>query len=183
MALMTLTTLEYALLGLVDRSPMSGYDIKKVFDSTPLAHFSSSPGAIYPALKRLAKRGLLEARLDSTTEARPRRAFSLTDEGKAALCAWLRQDVTIDELVRDGRMPLLRFSFAEGHLAKAEVITYLERLKRVIMNYLEELHPYREELATTGSLHQRLSLENGIQGYKQLAAWVDFALGEIRGSG
>jgi DNA-binding PadR family transcriptional regulator len=183
MAGKALTTLEYALLGLVDRSPMSGYDIKRVFDSTPLAHFSSSPGAIYPALKRLAKRGLLEAELDSTTEARPRRVFSLTDEGKAALGEWLREGVTIDEFVRDGRAPLLRFSLAEGHLTTDEVIAYLEQLKGVISSYLEELYAWRDELGTTGSLHQRLSLENGIQGYRQLAEWVDFALGEIRANG
>jgi DNA-binding PadR family transcriptional regulator len=52
-----LTTLDYALLGLLDASPMSGYDVHKIFETTPLAHSGSSPGAAYPALKRLERRG------------------------------------------------------------------------------------------------------------------------------
>jgi len=58
-----LTTLEYALLGLLDRQPSSGYDIARRFAETPLAHFSSSPGAIYPALRRLERAGMVDGRL------------------------------------------------------------------------------------------------------------------------
>ena len=47
--------LGYALLGLIHQQPLSGYDVKKIFASTPMAGFSDSPGAIYPALRRLEK--------------------------------------------------------------------------------------------------------------------------------
>jgi DNA-binding PadR family transcriptional regulator len=108
----TLTTLEYALLGLLDRQPRSGYDVARVFAGTPMAHFSSSPGAIYPALLRLERAGLVDARLDRATETRPRRVYTLTESGRSALVAWLRQPVTRQELVRDGRAPMLRFGLA-----------------------------------------------------------------------
>src|SRR4029450_2602495 len=93
-----LTTLEHALLGLLALAPMSGYDISRLFAATPLAHFSSSPGAIYPALKRLEQRGLVTATLDTTTETRPRRVYTLSAAGQASLDAWLRQSVTRDEI-------------------------------------------------------------------------------------
>jgi len=178
-----LTPLEYALLGLLEMAPSSGYDVKKVFDNTPLAHFSSSPGAIYPALKRLAKKGLLEATLDTTTEARPRRVFSLTGAGRQALLEWLHQQVSEDELVRDGRSPMLRFALAEGHLSPDEVVAYLEGLGRVVRAYLQKLYAHREDVKGIEQLHPRLALEDGIRGYEAMAGWVDFAIAGIKAHG
>jgi len=48
--------LGYALLGLLHQKERSGYDLRKVFTHTPVKHFSDSPGAIYPALRRLERR-------------------------------------------------------------------------------------------------------------------------------
>jgi DNA-binding PadR family transcriptional regulator len=168
-----LTTLEAALLGLLDRSPCSGYDISRVFTSTPLAHFSSSPGAIYPALKRLEQGRLVTASLDNTTEARPRRLYTLTEAGTAALNAWLRQPVTRDELVRDGRAPVLRFSLAEGHLSPEELIADLAGYRREVTSYLKELVSYRQELAQKSTFHQCQALEHGIRSYEAQLAWID----------
>ena len=46
-----LSTLGYALLGLVHGEPRTGYAIMKIFRTTPMGHYSGSPGAIYPALR------------------------------------------------------------------------------------------------------------------------------------
>ena len=175
-----LTLLEYALLGLLDGEPASGYDVKRIFDSTPLAQFSSSPGAIYPALKRLEKRGLLSPRLDTTTETRPRRVYSVTDKGRAALTIWLRQPVTREELVRNGKAPMLRFALAQSRLTPGEVVAYLEGLGQVIEEYVRQLYGYRAEVAQPGVLHARLALEDGIRTYEGFARWVKWAIGEIR---
>ncbi len=175
-----LTLLEYALLGLLDGSPASGYDIKRMFDSTPLAHFSSSPGAIYPALKRLERRGLLSPHLDTTTETRPRRIYSVTEEGRVALTAWLRQPVTREELVRNGKAPMLRFALAEGRLTWDEILAYLERLGQVLEDYIRQLYRHRADVAQPGVLHARLALEDGIRSYEGFAQWVKWAIGEIR---
>lgn len=176
----SLTTLEYGLLGLISLAPMSGYDVHKAFATTPLAHFSSSPGAIYPALRRLERRGLLQATLDRTTETRPRRVYSLTEAGNAALEAWLHQQVTREELVRGAGAPILRFSVAGGRLSPQEVVIYLEGYRRVVEAYLEELRGYLP--ATTrpeAPPHARLSLEHGIRGFESELRWADGAIAEI----
>ena len=175
-----LTTLEYALLGLLESAPMSGYDVSRFFATTPLVHFSSSPGALYPALKRLEQRELVTAALDTTTEARPRRVYSLTEAGRTSLDVWLHQPVTRDELVRDGRVPLLRFSLAEGHLSAAEIIAYLEGFRREVTGYLDELRDYCERTAGGYSLPARLALAHGLKAYECHAAWIDYALEEVK---
>ena len=50
------TRLDYALLALIAQEPRSGYDLRKIYALTPLAHFSDSPGAVYPSLRRLERK-------------------------------------------------------------------------------------------------------------------------------
>jgi DNA-binding PadR family transcriptional regulator len=178
-----LTTLEYALLGLVGMSPMTGYDVHKVFASTPLAHFSSSPGGIYPALRRLARVGLLEARLDTTREARPRRVFSLTAAGERVLDLWLHQPVTREELIRGNGAPVLRFSLAGGRLSREEIRAYLETYQKAVGAFLKELYAHAESTAGPENLHGRLALYLGIRGSECELEWTRWAAGEIKRAG
>jgi DNA-binding PadR family transcriptional regulator len=158
-----------------------------VFDTTPLAHFSSSPGAIYPALRRLEQRGLLQAALDRARETRPRRVFSLTPAGEQTLDAWLRQPVTRDEIIRSNGAPILRFSLAGGRLATNEVVAYLRKWQQVLTAYVEELRGHQAALAAMeqAPAHALLALENGLRGFESELGWIDSAMKQItrRGRG
>ncbi len=178
-----LTTFEYALLGLISISPMTGYDIHKVFATTPFAHFSSSPGSIYPALQRLSSRGLLKAVLDKSTEARPRRVFTLTSQGKEAFEAWLRQPVTRDELIHRSGAPILRFALAKDRLSRVEMLAYLETYRRVVAAYIAELSDYADQLDTPDTLHNLLALNHGIGRYRSELEWVSAAVTAIKRAG
>jgi DNA-binding PadR family transcriptional regulator len=145
-----------------------------------LAHFSSSPGAIYPALRRLAHIGLLEARLDTAKEARPRRVYSLTGPGEEALETWLHQPVTKEELIRGAGAPTLRFALSSGRLSRNETIAYLETYQKVVAAYIEELYGYAEQAASPDNLHGRLALYQGIRGYESELEWAKWAGAEIR---
>ncbi len=175
-----LTTFEYALLGLIGMSPMTGYDVHKVFATTPFAHFSSSPGSIYPALHRLARRGLLEAILDKKKEARPRRVYKLTSRGEEALKTWIHQPVTREELIRGSGAPILRFAFAKDHLSKEQILAYLETYQKVVAAYLCELSSYADQVATAGMLHYRLALDHGIRSFQSELEWCVSAATEIK---
>jgi len=178
-----LTTLEYGLLGLIGMSPMTGYDVHKIFATTPLGHFSASPGAIYPALRRLAHSGFLEARLDTSREARPRRIYSLTTVGERALDDWLHQPVTREDLIRGGGAPVLRFSLAQGRLGREEILAYLETYQKVLAAYLKELCGHGELLTGPENLHGRISLSLGVRGYESELEWTKWAAGEIKQAG
>ena len=94
--------------------------------------------------------------------------------------AWLRQPVTREELVRDGRAPVMRFNLAERHLSRDEVIAYLEGFRREVARYLEELEESRERATAESTLHQRFSLEHGLRSYQQQLAWIEDAMAELR---
>ena len=72
-----LTVLEYMVLGLISIHPQSGYSIIATFESG-LYRWSSSPGSVYPILKRLEQQGLLDSELEVVYETRPRKMYNLT---------------------------------------------------------------------------------------------------------
>src|SRR2546429_5742806 len=78
-------TSRYAILGVLSRRPMSGYDVKKLIERS-IAHFwSESYGQIYPILNRLAAEGLAERRREGQPGQPDRPAHSLPSNGRPEL--------------------------------------------------------------------------------------------------
>jgi DNA-binding PadR family transcriptional regulator len=69
-------------LGALSLSEASGYEIKKMFESS-FSHFQAvSFGSVYPALAKLSDQGLVTYR-EETQEKRPtKKVFSITDKGR-----------------------------------------------------------------------------------------------------
>ena len=86
-------SLTYAILGLLDVLPMTGYDLKhQAFDAT-VAHFWPADQAqIYRTLNRLMEKGMVDQHVEEQQDRPDRKVYTITDEGKAALNAWLRED-------------------------------------------------------------------------------------------
>lgn len=82
-------TADILCLGTLSRGPMTGYEIRKMFDDGPLAHMHSlGYGSIYPALKRLADNGdllLEDAPAHANAGEMERKTYRITDQGLARL--------------------------------------------------------------------------------------------------
>src|SRR5580692_6079702 len=128
----TKSILEYALTGMLTNKARSGYDLRKTFTTTGMRYYSDSPGSIYPALRRLEKRGWIATVPESSQQDEPRRRqlFALTDAGKQALVAWLSQPVTRDDVVLRVSELMLRFAFMDGNVPRALTIQFLTDLER-----------------------------------------------------
>jgi len=167
-----ITQLGFALLGLINQQPMSGYDLRKVFTTTALGSYSDSPGAIYPALKRLAGRGLVRGSVEKTGALRTRRVFTITPAGLTAFKAWLKRPVTRQDIVRNVDDLLLRFAFMDQALGARHSLRFLEQFAEQVVNYIPELREFvaahRAEMSVSG----RLALECGIEGYRQRLEWA-----------
>ena len=57
---MELSPTAYVILGMVSRTPRSGYEIKALVDNSTRFFWAASYGQIYPELKRLSETGLVE---------------------------------------------------------------------------------------------------------------------------
>ena len=178
-----ITLLGRALLGLLMEEPLSGYDIRRTFTQTPLATFSDSPGAIYPALARLETDGLIRGRVERSVGLRQRKVFQLTAAGQAAIESWLRTPVTRDAVVRDTDELMLRFSLMDRGLGKAASVKFLRALQDELRAYLPELTRYLDAHAREMPLSGRLALESGIRAYEAMLEWTRDALATYEGRG
>ena len=83
------STTGFAILGLLTVEPMSGYDIRKHFGESLAYFWNESYGQIYPALKQLAKEGLVAPVSAGQAGKRDRQVYSLTSKGRDRLREWL----------------------------------------------------------------------------------------------
>ncbi|MCG6948645.1 MAG: PadR family transcriptional regulator [Acidobacteria bacterium] len=174
----SLTPLRLAILGLIAMHPQSGYDLKKIFETTPMGNFSSSPGAIYPALKSLEKKGWIRGEPDKTDSLRPRLVYSITDEGDAVLRAELEKPVTHDDLIWHFDLIMLRFAFIE-RIGYGQALRFLGEFRAESEAYAEHLEGLRDQLREQLSPCGRLALEHGIQGSRGNVIWAEQAIGEL----
>ena len=119
-----MSLLGYALLGLLYQAPRSGYDLRKIFSTTPLSTFSDSPGSIYPALHRLQRRGLISSRVEERPGLRRRRLFSMTDAGLLKLRRRQSQPITDASVIRGVDDLMLRFGFMDESLGAGPLVAF-----------------------------------------------------------
>ena len=91
---------QYAILGLLNIRPMTGYDIKKYIENTIGYFWNENYGAIYPMLKKLCQEELItkkEIENDTTPNSK---LYTITDKGNYAFINWLKAKVN-KEKIRD----------------------------------------------------------------------------------
>lgn len=169
--------LEYVLLGLLGQGSRSGYDLRKVFALTPLRHHSDSPGAVYPALRRLQQRRWIDAA--PMAGGRRRQELRLNDRGRAAFLAWLRQPVTRDDVIRRGNELLMRFALMGETLDASTQASFLKQYRDEMLGYLETLKGFHERNAAAMPLTGRLAFEQGLEQYQLCAQWASQALATV----
>ena len=170
--------LGFTLLGLIQQAPRSGYALMRLFASTPMRHFSDSPGAIYPALRRLEKFGLIRGVEQASGIVRRQQVFHATDAGRAELVAWLTAPVTVKDVETDVGLLMLRLSLHSGTVAASATRTFLEEFGSALDRHLEALRAFYREHALTLPLSSRLALDGGIQVFEARRRWVQSSLRE-----
>ncbi|MDB5694379.1 MAG: Transcriptional regulator, PadR family [Alphaproteobacteria bacterium] len=144
---MTLTTLAALLLFLGEGK--SGYDIRLLFQATPLGLFSDSPGAIYPALARLERGGLLAG--EKVPSARRRRVFRRTPAGEAALLDWLKAPIASETAERRPHEIELRYVLIAYRLGRAEADRFLDEAAQAFRRRLAALEAFRDANGAMGA--------------------------------
>ena len=117
----SLTPTARVILGMLKLGVATGYDVKKVIDTSTRFFWTASYGQIYPELKRLRKAGLVRAK--EVPRGRVKRTvYSLTPKGEKALHEWLTDSQNVLFELRDEG--LLRLFFGDL-LSKEEVLANL----------------------------------------------------------
>ncbi|MED4582923.1 PadR family transcriptional regulator [Brevibacillus choshinensis] len=91
-----MNTLAYGLLGLVARTPSSGYDL--MLQLQP--YWQAKHSQIYPLLAKLEQEGYMQFTRVHQTDRPDKKVYSITDKGEIALKMWL-EEPTAEPVVRD----------------------------------------------------------------------------------
>ena len=83
-------TLDVLLLKTLSAGSLHGYAISRSIRTATRDAFSVDEGALYPALRRLEKRGMVEAEWGVTDSGREAKFYRLTPEGEAELASGMR---------------------------------------------------------------------------------------------
>lgn len=177
-----LTPFEHILLGLICLAPASGYDLKRIFAVTPMGLYQPSSGALYPALRRLELKGLIQTQAPADgrgQSARHRRAYEPTQTGRADHMSWLRTPIEPATVSRDLGLHLMRFVMMEHVLSAGEVLTFLQNLAGALAALTAQLEQYSGGADLTDR-HPRLAIDHGLAVHRASLRWAEQAIAALR---
>lgn len=140
-------SLRFALLGLLARESLTGYDLTKRFDSTVGFFWSAKHSQIYPELAALTKEGLVTFEVVTQTSKPNKKVYTITADGRAALAAW----VAADGEKRSVKDPLLMRVWAVGVTDASAVLPQLRDTLAEMERRLEYLAATEAELMRLGA--------------------------------
>jgi DNA-binding PadR family transcriptional regulator len=135
--------LKYALLGLLQYNPSTGYDLKQFMDTSTSNFWHAKLSQIYITLKALEKEGLVTSDVQEQTSRPDRRVYTLTEQGTQELDKWLSDtNVELPQL----KDPFLLKLFFCARVDKETLLTQLKLQRELHQNLLND---YQTETKAT----------------------------------
>lgn len=103
-------SLEHGLLGYLSLKPMTGYDLKKLIDSSARHFWSAEHPQIYKALQTLLDKSWVRIYSSEPGRKLEKKIYAITPEGEAELCRWLEFENYSESVIRNPVMMQFFFS-------------------------------------------------------------------------
>ena len=159
------------ILGFLALSPMTGYELKRHFDSTVGHFWSADKAQIYRTLAQLVVDGFAEVETVAGGAGPDRQEHRITEAGRAALAEWLvsRPDRQVD------RDPFLARVFFSADLDEAALRPLFAQRRAGVQERLAHLERMRaESIADDRGARLRLAtLDDGVAHLRAELAWLD----------
>jgi len=164
-----LTRVDYTILGSLSEARKSGYGIQKEFEQSALfSYSSSSPGTIYPAIKRLIKLELIGTWIPPRFDKKSGQELNISSKGLARLNEWLVQPVHINDVRSNMPELILRYALMDKLVNDEKKIEFLQSLLTELEGYMEILKQEHKMCHDLLSVTKRQAMESIIiifQGY------------------
>jgi len=177
-------SLDHAILGFLNYHPYTGYDLKKIFDSSVQHFWPADQSQIYRTLNRLTKQGFAEMEKVAQEDRPDRKVYHITEAGKTELMTWLAGPPPLD-MPRSA--PLIQVFFS-GQLSDEEILAKFEGYAEIMREFLdrydevpEHLGPFQKEIPSEREhFFWMLTLENGIYNMRANLKWAESVIERIR---
>jgi DNA-binding PadR family transcriptional regulator len=148
-------SLTNALLGILSREPLYGYDLKKRFESALGGEWSISYGQLYPALGRLESAGHVIRESEQGEKSNDRHLYRITSKGQAHFEAWLGEAPECQVRLKDDlSLRLSQFGHLESKQRKLVLKTYraatIEKRAGLVASMPDYLDKWMKSIAQRG---------------------------------
>lgn len=93
--------LKYALLALLARAKLHGYDLKAAFEDLLSGTWPLNNAQVYTVLARLEQDGLVECEVVPQDKVPDRKVYALTERGRKELVDWMEEPIPTPVKLRD----------------------------------------------------------------------------------
>ena len=164
----------YAILGILNITPSTGYDIKKYCDTVLSGFWNENFGHIYPTLKKMHEDGTIEIDSDVATEKKIR--YKITALGKQELEKWMLEETELQPVRSEFMLKLIFSSNQPVETVQHMLLEYKEIHEKKLQKYLSmqsELDSGIEEITNNRALYVRAILRSGILSCETTIRWCD----------
>lgn len=131
----------YGVLGLLAFwGPLSGYDLKRVFDHTLAPMWGAAQSQIYKELRRMQSLGWVEMTREEQETRPDRKVYSITEQGHAALRQWQAQPPEVFQLRDELLLKVLFGTFASPGDIAHNLRTSIANHEMRLLDYLQQSH-------------------------------------------
>ena len=181
-------SLSYAILGLISYRPMTGYNLKEIFDNS-ISHFwHAHLSQIYRELSKMEEAGLVYSEVQRQ-EGRPdRKVYRITPLGEEKFQSWLESFP--ENLVMSYNNEFLLRLYFGGRIDHEELHFQFTKYKKEIeskLQHFESLFGVIEEFSRKAGgprdrLYWELTLDLGIALLKANLEWIEGSIEKIKKS-
>jgi PadR family transcriptional regulator AphA len=177
-------SLDHAILGFLNYHPYTGYELKKIFDTSVQHFWSADQSQIYRTLNRLAKQGFAKMEKIEQEDRPDRKVYTITKAGRVELLRFLSGPSPLDA---PRSAPLIQVFFA-GQLPDEQVLEkfagFAAMMRGILAQYEQvtgRIDVYKNEITSPREhFFWMLTLENGIANMRANLAWAESVIDRIK---
>lgn len=179
-------SLKHGLLGLLNYSEMTGYELGKAFRDSLSFFWQAQSSQIYRELNKLEDAGLLISHIEIQTDKPNKRVYAITESGRSELQAWLATAMP-DELMATKSEALMRIFFS----SEKSIDENIKALEKLASTYEKEVAEISEISAIIDSykpfarsekdaLYWELTADFGRAHSKMCLEWVQSCIRRLQ---
>ncbi len=179
--------LKFAILGLINRKPITGYDIAKEFDRGLVNFWYATHSQIYPELRRLTEEGLVTFEIDTRGDRQEKKRYLITEKGKRELRKWFSEFDELESTPKDVfRLKLYFLNETDKDTVFAHFRDQLQKRSRKLKKLEQGLKEKQQASKTYGKTYNReigdyLVVYGAIAREKGYIDWINYCIDYLNG--
>jgi DNA-binding PadR family transcriptional regulator len=178
--------LKFAILELLHRKPLSGYELKRRFQGSIVFFWRANHSQIYLELQRMEKAGLVVSNQVPQDRRPTKKVYAVTTKGLQALVRWLREKPKLQSVKDEMLLKCFAFNLIAPDEAAAQFVHHRKLHEARLSHYLgikQQLDARHGDLLKTSDpilFWNFLCLRQAIAFERMYIGWCQWALARHR---